>query len=56
MMRIGIAADHGRFELKGILIEVLKSSGYEIQNFGADQYDGNDDYPGLWSEDETGGC
>jgi len=47
MMRIGIAADHGGFELKGILIEALKSPRYEIRDFGADQYDGNDDYPDL---------
>ncbi len=44
-MRLGIAADHGGFELKEKLIEELKSRGYEIVDFGATEYDHGDDYP-----------
>ena len=32
-MRIGIAADHGGFELKGQLTAALKAAGYEISGF-----------------------
>ena len=44
-MRIGIAADHGGFELKERLVEVLKSLGYEVVDFGAPEYAPQDDYP-----------
>jgi len=44
-MRIGIAADHGGFELKARLVEVLKSLGYEVVDFGAPEYAPQDDYP-----------
>ena len=46
-MRIGIAADHGGFELKAHLVEALKKTGCTVRDFGADQYDGDDDYPDL---------
>jgi ribose 5-phosphate isomerase B len=45
MMRIGIAADHGGFTLKGEVVEFLRSKGYEIEDFGAYQMDSADDYP-----------
>jgi ribose 5-phosphate isomerase B len=45
MMRIGIAADHGGWELKNSLIEELKKEDYEITDFGADALDEGDDYP-----------
>ena len=45
MMRVGIAADHGGFTLKGQVAESLRSSGYEIVNFGAYQMNPGDDYP-----------
>ncbi len=45
MMRIGIAADHGGWELKKELLTSLKIEGYEIKDFGADVYDKDDDYP-----------
>jgi ribose 5-phosphate isomerase B len=45
MMRIGIAADHGGFMLKGDVVEFLKSKGHEIEDFGAYQMDSADDYP-----------
>jgi len=44
-MKIGIAADHGGFELKEQLIAYLKSMGYEIEDFGAYKLDTSDDYP-----------
>lgn len=44
-MRIGIAADHGGFILKGEVTEFLRSKGYEIEDFGAYQMDPEDDYP-----------
>jgi ribose 5-phosphate isomerase B len=45
MFRIGIAADHGGFELKGELMAALKAAGYEIVDFGAPALMTDDDYP-----------
>src|SRR5664279_4595810 len=45
MIRIGIAADHGGFELKVQLIGSLKSAGYEVVDFGAPELVAGDDYP-----------
>jgi len=42
---IGIAADHGGFELKVQLIAALKEAGYEVEDFGADEHVIDDDYP-----------
>ena len=44
-MRIGIAADHGGFELKVQLIADLKTAGYEVEDFGAHKLEIGDDYP-----------
>jgi len=44
-MRLGIAADHGGFELKERLSEELKSLGHEVVDFGAFDYAPRDDYP-----------
>lgn len=44
-MRVGVAADHGGFELKGQMLEELKAAGYEIVDYGAREYDAADDYP-----------
>jgi ribose 5-phosphate isomerase B len=44
-MRLGIASDHGGFELKERLTEELKSLGHEVIDFGAFAYAPRDDYP-----------
>ena len=44
-MRIGIAADHGGFEMKVQLIEELKAAGHEVSDFGAYDLVAEDDYP-----------
>ncbi len=44
-MRVGIATDHGGFELKQELIAQLRSAGHEIVDFGADSLTPDDDYP-----------
>ena len=44
-MRVGIAADHGGFKLKGCLSESLRGSGFEVVDFGAKQLNPKDDYP-----------
>ena len=44
MMRVGIAADHGGFELKVSLITVLKDAGYDVVDFGAHELVTGDDY------------
>ena len=46
-MRVGIAADHGGFELKEQLKEELKTLGHEVVDFGAFEYAPQDDYPDL---------
>ena len=45
MFRIGVAADHGGFELKTQLTASLKTAGYEIVDFGAHELNTRDDYP-----------
>jgi ribose 5-phosphate isomerase B len=44
-MRIGMAADHGGFELKVQLTVALKAAGYEVEDFGAHELIPGDDYP-----------
>ena len=44
-MRIGIAADHGGFELKKQLTVALKAAGYEVVDFGDHELVTEDDYP-----------
>ena len=44
-MRIGIAADHGGFELKVQLTSALKAAGYEVADFGNHELVPEDDYP-----------
>ena len=44
-MKLGIAADHGGYELKGIIQAFLKSLGHELIDFGAFELNTKDDYP-----------
>jgi len=44
-MKLGIAADHGGYDLKEQLIEDLRKAGYEIHDFGAHSLMPGDDYP-----------
>jgi ribose 5-phosphate isomerase B len=44
-MRIGIATDHGGFELKTKLANYLREAGHEVVDFGAYQLTPEDDYP-----------
>jgi len=44
-MRIGIATDHGGFELKQILIARLRDAGHAVVDFGAHELNPDDDYP-----------
>jgi ribose 5-phosphate isomerase B len=44
-MKIGLAADHGGFELKEKLAGLLKASGHEIRDFGATALAPGDDFP-----------
>ena len=44
-MRIGIATDHGGFELKEELAVRLKAAGHEVVDFGAHNLESGDDYP-----------
>ena len=45
MMRVGIAADHGGFTLKGRTAEFLRAAGHDVVDFGAHQLNPSDDYP-----------
>jgi len=43
--RIGIAADHGGYELKEYLFSMLREAGHEVIDFGDCRLDTDDDYP-----------
>ena len=42
---IGIASDHGGYELKQYLVKMLHEAGYQVSDFGDRQPDSGDDYP-----------
>ncbi len=44
-MKIGVAADHGGFEMKRQLAKLLATEGHEVVDFGNKVYDADDDYP-----------
>lgn len=44
-IRVGIAADHGGFELKGYLATALGAAGHVVVDFGAHALAAGDDYP-----------
>lgn len=46
-MKIGVAADHGGFELKQVIHAFLLSIDHEVTDFGAYELDRLDDYPDL---------
>ena len=43
--RVGVAADHGGFELKEQLVGRLRAAGQEVVDFGDCRLDPGDDYP-----------
>ena len=44
-MKIGIAADHGGYDMKQTLIARLRHAGHAVTDFGAPVPDPDDDYP-----------
>ena len=46
-MRVGVATDHGGFNLKEDLLTRLRAAGHEIVDFGAHALNEDDDYPAL---------
>lgn len=44
-MRVGIATDHGGFELMQDLVAQLRAAGHEVIDFGAHDLNPGDDYP-----------
>ena len=44
-MKVGIAADHGGYEMKQKIYILLNAKGHHIVDFGNLQYDRDDDYP-----------
>lgn len=44
-MRLGIAADHGGFDLKQDLAARLRAAGHDVVDFGPDELRPQDDYP-----------
>jgi ribose 5-phosphate isomerase B len=44
-MRVGIASDHGGFELKAQISDLLRSAAHEVVDFGALNSSPGDDYP-----------
>ncbi len=46
-MKVGLAADHGGFEMKQQLAKLLADEGYEVVDFGAKELDPSDDYPNF---------
>ncbi len=42
---VGIAADHGGFELKGLICAKLRVAGYELVDFGNGSLQPDDDFP-----------
>ena len=45
LLKLGIAADHGGFELKTFLLKKLQDEGYEVIDFGDTVLKADDDYP-----------
>ncbi|MBI3109788.1 RpiB/LacA/LacB family sugar-phosphate isomerase [Candidatus Daviesbacteria bacterium] len=45
-----LATDHAGFELKEKVKEFLKKEGYEVEDFGAHEFNKDDDYPDFISK------
>ena len=45
LMRIGIASDHGGYELKEFLLQTLRTASYHVIDFGDREAKPDDDYP-----------
>jgi len=45
LKHIGVAADHGGFDLKEYLVDRLREAGYKVTEFGNSQPKLDDDYP-----------
>ena len=45
LMKVYLATDHAGFELKGKVLEYLKSLNFEVEDCGPFLYDKDDDYP-----------
>ncbi len=44
-VKVVLATDHAGFELKESVKQYLQNSGYEVEDFGALEYNAEDDYP-----------
>ncbi|MGE5797081.1 MAG: ribose 5-phosphate isomerase B [Ignavibacteria bacterium] len=44
-MKIALASDHGGFELKKVIFNLLKADKIDISDLGNTKYDPSDDYP-----------
>ncbi len=44
-MKIGIATDHGGFVLKQEILQRLQGEGHDVVDFGAGEFQRDDDYP-----------
>ncbi len=44
-MRIGIAADHGGYELRNHLLKLMEEAGHTVTDFGDQHSNPDDDYP-----------
>lgn len=49
-MRIYLASDHAGFELKAKLKIMFEENGHDVEDFGAHQYEPDDDYPDFVSK------
>lgn len=49
-MHVYLATDHAGFELKEDIKQFLQKEGYQVTDFGALQYDKEDDYPDFISQ------
>ena len=46
-MKVAIGADHGGLDLKSVIVDHLCASQIDVEDFGAHEYEGEDDYPDI---------